>query len=74
MIDGIDGAAGVAFQSLLQEHCAQADVAYVPPVVVSTRSRFAETRLSTADDRKSTKTGKKDDRAKPVDDRTGTTS
>ena len=61
--------AGSSFQTLLAEQCVQADVAYVPPVTVSTRSRFG---LPSADDRKTAKSGRKDDKAKSAaDDRTG---
>ena len=55
---------GSAFQSSFQEQCVQADVAYVPPVVVTTRSRLVQT----GDDRKTAKPGKKDDKAKPAAD------
>jgi len=54
-----------AFQLLFQEQCSQADIAYVPAVLVCARSRIV-------DERKTTKSSKKDDKApKPADDRAG---
>jgi len=59
-----------AFQSLFQEQCSQAEVAYVPAVCA--RNRFGQTGPATGDDRKTTKPGKKDEKTlKASDDRAG---
>jgi len=61
-----------AFQSLFQEQCVQAEVAYVPTVLICTRSRFSQAGFLTPVDDRKTKPGKKDDKAvKSADDKTG---
>jgi len=61
-----------AFQSQFQEQCAQAEVAYVPAVVVCTRSRVSQAGPTTGDERKTAKTSKKDEKTtKPADDKAG---
>ena len=59
-----------AFQSLFQDLCAAAGLAYVPSVLVCARSRYGQTGPATGDDRKTTKPGKKDDKTllKSTDD------
>jgi len=61
-----------AFQALFQEQCALAEVAYMPPVIVCTRSRLSQTGTAAVDERKTAKTAKKDEKTpKSPDDRTG---
>jgi len=59
---------GGAFQVIFQEHCMQADIIYVPAVVVYTRGRVTQMGPSAVDERKTTKPGKKDDKSKPPGD------